>query len=192
MVKVDPKLYLKCMTRRESPCCMWSFTSLHIRYALLFYHKLKKELEEYGFIMNPYNLCVANYKTNSGCQLNVLWKVDDLKLSCRIRWETTKLLLHLKRIYGDEIVVHYGKKFEYLRMDHDYSEQGIFTVSIIPYIDQIHHGFPVAITKSNPCPHNENLFHVHDESETQNLPKEKANIFHYTVVQLVFQTTTSF
>ena len=31
-----------------------------MRASLLFYRKLRKELEEYGFVVNPYDPCVAN------------------------------------------------------------------------------------------------------------------------------------
>jgi hypothetical protein len=31
-----------------------------MRASLLFYQKLRKELEEYGFVVNPYDPCVAN------------------------------------------------------------------------------------------------------------------------------------
>ena len=50
-----------------------------MRSALLFYKKLKKELEEYGLAMNPYDMCIANKVTKNGHQLTVLWHVDNLK-----------------------------------------------------------------------------------------------------------------
>ena len=31
-----------------------------LRSFLLFYRKLRKELKDYGFVVNPYNPCVAN------------------------------------------------------------------------------------------------------------------------------------
>eukprot|EP00804_Cyclotella_cryptica_P012627 CCRYP_016918-RB/>CCRYP_016918-RB protein AED:0.45 eAED:0.45 QI:0/-1/0/1/-1/0/1/0/80 len=62
-----------------------------MRSALLFYKKLKKELEEYGMVMNPYDMCVAKKDTANG-QLTVLWHVDDLKISCRDKYEVTKLI----------------------------------------------------------------------------------------------------
>ena len=38
--------------------------------AMLFYKKLKKDLTDYGFIVNPYDPCVANKEVN-GKQLTV-------------------------------------------------------------------------------------------------------------------------
>ena len=48
--------------------------------ALLFYNKLRKDLEDSGFEVNPYNPCVAN-KTVRGSQMTVVWHVDDMKIS---------------------------------------------------------------------------------------------------------------
>ena len=96
-------------------------------------------------------------ETPSG-QMTVLWHVDDLKISCADSFEVTKLLVYLKGFYGDKIVVHRGKKHDYLGMDIDYSEDGVFKVSMVPYIDKIHEDFPEEITKSAPTPHADHLF----------------------------------
>jgi hypothetical protein len=144
------------------------------------------ELIEYGFEMNPYDPCVCNKITKDGSQLTVLWHVDDLKISCKNGWEITKLLLYLRKIYGNKITVHRGKSFTYLGMDLGYSEKGVFTVSMIPYIDTIIKDFPEEITKSSPCPHNQNLFRVREESEAKFIPEDQAMKFHHSVAQLVF------
>eukprot|EP00804_Cyclotella_cryptica_P004105 CCRYP_019110-RA/>CCRYP_019110-RA protein AED:0.32 eAED:0.32 QI:0/0/0/1/0/0/2/0/274 len=85
MCMVDPKLYRKyvCKDRRGKPILYELYKSLYglMRSALLFYKKLKKELENYGMIMNPYDMCVANKETKSGHQLTMLWHVDNLKIS---------------------------------------------------------------------------------------------------------------
>ena len=48
--------------------------------ALKFYERLRKDLEEAGFKVNPYDPCVAN-KIVNGTQMTVTWHVDDLKVS---------------------------------------------------------------------------------------------------------------
>jgi hypothetical protein len=95
MVKVDPKLYRKYVTRdkRGKPILyVQLYKSLYglMRSALLFYCKLRGELEAYGFKVNPYDPCVANMETPGG-QMTVLWHVDDLKMSCKDNFELTKL-----------------------------------------------------------------------------------------------------
>jgi hypothetical protein len=48
--------------------------------AMLLYHKLAKSLVGYGFLINPYDPCVANKEVNNQ-QFNVSWHIDDLKIS---------------------------------------------------------------------------------------------------------------
>ena len=48
--------------------------------ALLFYKKLRKDLEENGYRVNPYDPCVAN-KMIEGKQHTIMWHVDDLMAS---------------------------------------------------------------------------------------------------------------
>ena len=53
-----------------------------LKAALLFYKRLRFDLEEMGFVVNPYDPCVANMMVN-GAQINVCWHVEDLKISHR-------------------------------------------------------------------------------------------------------------
>ena len=46
--------------------------------ALLFYRKLRADLEKEGFTVNPHDACTAN-KMIAGSQCTVVWHVDDLK-----------------------------------------------------------------------------------------------------------------
>ena len=43
-----------------------------MRASLLFYRKLQKEPEEYGFEVNPYDPCVENKMTDSGKQMTLV------------------------------------------------------------------------------------------------------------------------
>ena len=49
-----------------------------MRAALLFYCKFRGELEAYGFVVNDYDPCVANYTTAKGHQMTAVWHVDDV------------------------------------------------------------------------------------------------------------------
>ena len=48
--------------------------------SLLFYKHFRKDLESIGFIVNPYDICVAN-RTVNGTQQTITWHVDDVKAS---------------------------------------------------------------------------------------------------------------
>jgi hypothetical protein len=48
--------------------------------SILYYKKFCKDIEGIGFVVNPYDPCVAN-RIQKGKQQTVTWHVDDLKIS---------------------------------------------------------------------------------------------------------------
>ena len=85
MVQIDPELYQKYIitSPRGQPMLYVKLNkALYglLRSALLFYKKLVSELEDMGFVLNPYDLCVANRMVD-GTQQTVCWHVDNLKIS---------------------------------------------------------------------------------------------------------------
>ena len=73
MVKVDPELYQKyvIMSPKGQPMLYVKLNkALYglLRSALLFYKKLVSELIEMGFVLNPYDPCVANREVNGSQQ----------------------------------------------------------------------------------------------------------------------------
>ena len=51
-----------------------------VKSALLWYNLYREMLEDLGFVMNPYNQCVANASIN-GSTCIICWYVDDNKIS---------------------------------------------------------------------------------------------------------------
>jgi hypothetical protein len=95
MVQIAPQVYRKYVTfdRKGTPILYVKLQkALYglMQASLLFYRKLRRELEDYEFIVNPYDPCVANKITECGKQLTVIWHVDDLLGSCEIDFEMTK------------------------------------------------------------------------------------------------------
>eukprot|EP00804_Cyclotella_cryptica_P005436 CCRYP_002972-RA/>CCRYP_002972-RA protein AED:0.12 eAED:0.12 QI:0/-1/0/1/-1/1/1/0/299 len=194
MCMIDPKLYRTyvCKDRRgKTVLYVELYKSLYglMRSALLFYKKLKKELENYGMTMNPYDMFVANKETKNGHQLMVLWHVDDLKISCRDKYEVTKLICYLRGIYGEKMTVHHGGKGKYIGMHLDFTEEGVFQVDMSKYVKGIIDEFPEAIEKVSPTPHSDSLFTVEEEDVEKLLCEEKAMQFHRTTAQLLFLST---
>jgi hypothetical protein len=93
-----------------------------MRASLLFYRKLRKELEGYGPVVNPYDPCIANMMTKGGKQLTVAWHVDDLMVSCKDDFELTKFPCYLANIYGTKLSMHTGRKHDYLGVDMEFCE----------------------------------------------------------------------
>ena len=104
MVKVDPKIYRKHITTNKKGKALL-YVKMNkavygmLRSAMLFYKKLRADLEDYGFVVNPYDPCVANM-TVKGSQMTVVWHVDDLKVSHADDFEITKLGQFLSGTYN--------------------------------------------------------------------------------------------
>ncbi len=109
---VAPHIYHKHITTntKDKPVL---YIRLHkvlyglLKSVLLFYKKLSSDLKAHGFVINPYNPCVAN-KTVSGLQMTVLWCVDDLKISHHHPKELTKFIDWLNTKYTG-LTVHRGR-----------------------------------------------------------------------------------
>ena len=79
MVNVDPALYdpyVITTKKGEKLLYVRMLKAMYglMRAALLFYIKLRQDLEEFGFQMNEYDPCVANKMVN-GKQMTVTWHV---------------------------------------------------------------------------------------------------------------------
>ena len=104
MVKVDPSMYREYVTTSKKGVLML-YVKLDkamygmLRAALLFYKKLRKDLEKMGFVINPYNPCVANKMVN-GKQMTVCWHVDDFLVTHMEEDAITGFSLALANIYG--------------------------------------------------------------------------------------------
>lgn len=85
MVRLNPALYLPCIwyTKKGVPMLYVLIEKMlygMLRAAFLFYRKLRADLEDMEFEVNPYDPCVAN-KIVNGSQCAVVLHVDDLKVS---------------------------------------------------------------------------------------------------------------
>ncbi len=157
-----------------------------MRASLLFYRKLRKELEAYGLQVNSYNPCMANMATKSGKQLSVIWHMDDLMASCEDDFKLTKFLCYLGKIYGTKLSMHTGQKHEYWGMDMEFNKDGTLEVLIITYLKNVIEQFPEEISGRASSPAAEHLFAVRDKIEARVLEEERALAFHHTVAQLLF------
>jgi hypothetical protein len=100
MVHIAPHIYHKHITvdKKGTPVLYMKLQkALYglMRASLLFYRKLRKELEDFGFTVNPNDPCVANKDVGDGKQLTVIWHMDDLMASCVVDFELTKLSCYL-------------------------------------------------------------------------------------------------
>jgi hypothetical protein len=191
MVQIAPQVYQKHMTvdKKGTPILYVKLQeALYglMRASLLFYRKLCKELEEYGFVVNPYNPCVANMTTKCGKQLVVIWHVDNLMSLCENEFELTKFPCYLGKIYGSKLSIYTGRKHDYLGVDMEFKEKGTLDVSMITYLKNVILDFPELITGKAVTPAADHLFTIRDETEARPLEEERAFAFHHMVAQLLF------
>ena len=104
MVKVDLSLYRKYTTTSKNGVPMM-YTQLSkafygmLRAALLFYTKLRSDLENMGFEIFPYELYVTNKMVN-GNQMTVCCHINNQKVSHIDKNAVTTFALKLTKIYG--------------------------------------------------------------------------------------------
>lgn len=146
--------------------------------SLLFYKKLCADLTGQGFVINPYDPCVAN-RLVDGKQQTLNWHVDDLKSSHvdpRVNDQFHKWLEHMNSDpkIGQVKAVR-GKRHDYLGMVLDYEEPGKVKVDMTTYVKAIVEDFPEPVQRFS-HPWTGNLFNV--DPKSPKLSKDKAEYFH--------------
>ncbi len=156
--------------------------------ALLFYKKLRKDLEDNRFKVNPYDPCVAN-KTVNGKQLTVTWHVDDLKVSHKDKKIVDAFENWLRANYEDHTPMKpsRGKVHDYLAMEMDYSQPGKLKINMTKYIEGVIENFKYKDkiqTKKVATPAADYLFKVNNNAKK--LDYKRAEEFHTTVAKCLF------
>ena len=95
--------------------------------SLLYYRKFVKSLLDIGFVLNPYDPCVAN-KMIGGHQMSICFHVNNCKLSHKSSRQMDRIIEYLRKDYksifedvSGKMTVKCGKVHEYLGMTIDYS-----------------------------------------------------------------------
>ena len=163
--------------------------------SLLYYRKFKKSLLDKGFVINPYDPCVANKMIN-GNQMTILFHVDDCKLSHVDPKVNDRMIRWLRREYENifedgsgKMTVSRGKVHTYLGMKLDFTVKGQVKITMFDFIDEIIAAFEKAYptmkgTKSTAAP--ENLFKV--DNDCEKLVDDKAIIFHNLTAKTLYST----
>ena len=154
--------------------------------ALLWYNKLRKDLESIGFVFNPYDPCVAN-RMVKGKQHTIRFHVDDMMSSHILANVNTKFLKWLNKMYGTygEVTATRGTKHEFLGMTFDFSQKGKVIIDMIPYINAMVDDFSQKLkpNETRATPAAEDLF---AEGNSPKLAKQDAEEFHTFVAKGLF------
>lgn len=154
--------------------------------AIMFYKKFRKSVEQQGYIVNPYDPCVAN-KMIDGKQHTIMWHVDNVKGSHVDPKVNDNFETWLNQEYGQEkkVTATRGTKHVYLGMLLDYSVPGEVKVDMTDYVRDMIADFPEDLKGSVSTPATENLFKV---TTSKLLDPLKAEVFHTFVAKSLFLT----
>jgi hypothetical protein len=132
-----------------------------IKAARLFWENLSTQLKKMGFVINDYDMCVAN-KTINGKQCTICWHVDDLKMSHVDQDVLESIVKQLEAKYGSMTITR-GTTHTYVGMNIVYNNDKTVTIDMIQYVNEILEDFPESITKTSNTPAASYLFEVNDE-----------------------------
>ena len=142
LARLDPKLYRKYGRDENGKPVLYVqlLKALYgtLRAALLFWKLLSSKLVSWGFIINPYDWCVAN-KMIDGKQCTILWHVDDMKISHVSAATNTDIIRMIDKEFGAEapLTITRGKVHDYLGMTLDYSEKGKVKIKMLDYVEKM-------------------------------------------------------
>jgi hypothetical protein len=190
LVELNPELYRPYVVYKKTRKVLYVRVLRAIygmlEAALLWYKKLRHELEQEGFKFNPYDPCVANREKN-GLQQTLLFHVDNLKSSRKGPRVNDKFEEWLQSNYGKhgKVINHRGKVHEYLGMEIDYTERGKVIFGMIKYVQNMIRDFPdklksIDIAKT---PAGNGLF---NQGQGRKLPTEHAEAYHTMVAKGLF------
>ena len=96
--------------------------------ALSWYQNFKTKLVNMGFVLNKYDLCVANKSVNSK-QCIVCWYVDDANISHVDESVIGDVITQLEDVFGKMVVIR-GHKHTFVGMDFELINDGTLSISM--------------------------------------------------------------
>jgi hypothetical protein len=154
LVDINPELYgpAVVLENRKKVLYVEVLKAIYgmLEAALLWYKTFRKDLEDIGFIFNPYNPCVANKKVQ-GLQQTILFHVDNLKSSHKMKSVNDRFEKWLNSKYGNHgmVTAARGKVHDYLGMELDYRKRGELKINMTKYIENMLNDFPVQLGKKD-------------------------------------------
>lgn len=153
-----------------------------IKSGLLWYNLFVSTLLEMGFVINPYEPCVANKMVN-GKQCTICWYVDDLKVSHVDASVVSDIIEEIDRRYG-KMVVKRGPKHTYVGMDIEYTGCGDAKITMQDYITECVAEFGEDCTGRARTPAAEYLFDT--DNTCPKLSENKRKLLHSITAKLLF------
>ena len=191
LAKLDPMKYGPCIIDHKRGKTLYAKANKAIygtlRAALLFYQKLTDKLKEWGFIVNPYDICTMN-KIINGSQATIMFHVDDLKISHIDPNIVTEIVNKLDGEFGQitPLTVTRGKIHDYVGMTIDFSDSNRVRFTMIDFLQDIIANLPDGLKENRVfvTPAADHLFNTN--ADAKKLPIKQAEVFHSYVAKLLF------
>ena len=160
-----------------------------IESALLWYTLFMEVLQKEGFVLNPYDSCVAN-KVIKGKQCTVGWYVDDNILSHVDPKVVDEVLATIER-YFPGLYIERGNKLNFLGMEIDCFEKGKLKLGTVDYLKNMIEEFEEIISqygetldRQYPHPAAKWLFTIKPDSKP--LEESKGDVYRSFVAKLLW------
>ena len=171
--KGKPVLYLK-LDRALYGC---------VQSALLWYKLFSSTLKNLGFVLNPYDPCVANAMLD-GSQCTVAWYVDDNKISHVDTSVVDRIINAIEADFG-EMTKTRGNVHSFLGMDiaFDRRDKSV-SIGMKRYLKEAITESQLGICRSAATPATKTLFEIDPDSPP--LTEGEAHIFHSVISKLLY------
>jgi hypothetical protein len=153
-----------------------------VKSALLWYKLFSEHLQGMGFVLNPYDPCVANCDVN-GKQCTIVWFVDDNKISHVESGVVTQMISLIEERFG-KMTVTRGKQHTFLGMDFLLTDNGTVEITMNNYLREAISESSMDISHSVATPARKDLFDV--DASSPPLDKPDSEVFHSVVAKLLY------
>ena len=153
-----------------------------VKSALLWYNLFTSKLEKMGFVLNPYDPCIANCMID-GSQCTIAWYVDDNKISHVNPDVVTRMIKVIEEEF-DTMTVTRGKEHVFLGMHIKYNDDRTVEITMNDYLTEAIEESGMDISKSSPTPATKRLFDVDESSPL--LSRDEGELFHSMAAKLLY------
>ena len=153
-----------------------------VQSALLWFKLFYGTLQKMGFVINPYDPCIANCLID-GKQCTIAWYVDDMKISHVDPAVVTSIIDKLEKRF-DKMTVTRGKEHVFLGMNIRYTEKRTAVVTMKQYLQEALNECGMDITREAATPARKTLFEV--DTGSKPLAQDDAERFHRIVAKLLY------
>jgi hypothetical protein len=153
-----------------------------IKSAMLWYNLFTDTLKSEGFVLNPYDPCIANKMVN-GKQCTIVWYVDDLKASHVEESVVRDVFSKIEKRFGG-LKATIGKKHVYLGMHIVFPGDRTVQIHMSDYIQEAIDAFDGDVSKEVQTPAGKTLFDI--DFTSPELRKKDAELFHHIVAKLLY------